>query len=63
LEQKYFIWHKKKKGKSKIGYRKNEEKVEFECYGSESLMFQRGTPIMLGPKNENLHIYKLSPFW
>jgi hypothetical protein len=34
----------KKKGKSKIGHKKSEEKDEFECLRSESLVFQRGYP-------------------
>ncbi len=32
LEQNYFIWHKKK-GKSKVGHKKNEENGEFESLG------------------------------
>jgi hypothetical protein len=39
----------RKKGKSKIGYRKNEEKDEFDSPKSESLCFKGGAPIMLGP--------------
>jgi hypothetical protein len=36
----HFTWEKK--GKSKIVHRKNEEKGEFECLRSESLVFQSG---------------------
>jgi hypothetical protein len=32
----------RKKGKSKIGHKKNEEKGEFECLRNESLVFQKG---------------------
>jgi hypothetical protein len=39
----------RKKGKSKIGHRKNEEKGEFDSPKSESLCFKGGIPIMLGP--------------
>ncbi len=46
----YNIWNKiisfdmRKKGKFEIGYRKGENKGEFECSKSESFMFQRGCP-------------------
>jgi len=39
----------RKKEKFKTIHRENEEKGEFGCSRSEFLMFQRGTPIMLGP--------------
>jgi hypothetical protein len=42
LEQNYFIWQEKNKGKSKIGHRKNEAKGG--VLKNESLMFQRGFP-------------------
>ncbi len=38
-----------KKGKSKTSHRKSDEKGESECFKSESLVFQKGTPIMLWP--------------
>ncbi len=34
----------KKKGKSKVGHKKNEKKGEFESLRNESLCFQRGYP-------------------
>ncbi len=46
----YKIWNKiisfdkKKKRKSKTCHRKSEEKHEFECFKSESLVFQNGYP-------------------
>jgi hypothetical protein len=47
----HFTWEKK--GKSKIVHRKNEEKGEFECLRSESLVFQSGgTLIVFWPINE-----------
>jgi hypothetical protein len=39
----------RKKGKYKTHHKKNEEKGEFEILWSESLWFNQGTPIMLGP--------------
>jgi hypothetical protein len=44
LEQNYFIWHEKRREKSKTNHRKSEEKHEFECFKSESLVFQWGYP-------------------
>ncbi len=38
------LFHLTWKKKSKTGHRKNEEKGEFECLRSESLVFQMGYP-------------------
>jgi len=48
LEQNYFIWYEKK-GKTKIGHKKSEEKDEFESPRNESLVFQRGYPNHVWP--------------
>jgi threonine/homoserine/homoserine lactone efflux protein len=38
LEQNYFIWHGKKKGKSKTSHKKNGKNGEFERPKSKSLV-------------------------
>ncbi len=49
LGTKYFIWHKKKKVKCKIGHEKNEENGEFQSLWNKSLGFKCGTPFMFRP--------------